>query len=98
MARRAFAQLHVVYLLHLFLDQHTLLSHLLPDHHPFGYYNKLYIELILKSIQNFQLAQNAMTHIVLGKPKFTHVPYLLMELHQLPICFWVEFKMLIYHL
>lgn len=60
---RAFAQLHVVYLLHLFLNQHTLLTvtfSLINNH--LDYCNKPYMELPLKSIQNFHLAQCSDLH------------------------------------
>lgn len=52
------------------------------------------MRLPLKSIQKLQLAQNAIAQTVLGGPRVAHLTFLLCELHWLPLCFWVQFKVL----
>ena len=79
-----------------FLDQESLqtVTHALVISR-IDYCNALYMGLPLKSIQKLQLAQNAAARAVLGAPRRAHITPLLCELHWLPVCFWVQFKVLV---
>ena len=51
--------------------------------------------LPLKSIQKLQLVQNAAAWVSLGAPRLEHKTLLLRELHWVPVCFRVQFKVLV---
>lgn len=55
--------------------------------------NVLYMELLLKTIQELQLDQN--TSACIGPSQFAHVTPLLRKLHLLPVLFLVQFKVLV---
>lgn len=54
-----------------------------------------YMELPLKNMHRLQLAQNAVPGVVLGIRRMAHVTPLLRELHWLPVCLWVQLKVLV---
>lgn len=58
------------------------------------YCNTVYMELYLKTIPKLYLDQNMVVKVVMNAPQFTYVTLLFCELHQLPLCFQVQFKML----
>lgn len=51
--------------------------------------------LSLKSIQILQLMQNAVMWAVNGVSYLSHVTSLLCKLYFFPVCFWVQFKVLV---
>lgn len=82
--------------LHPFLDRDALLiinNALVTSH--LVYFNTLYIELPLKNIWKLQLVQNVAAHVINDVAYTADVTPLLHDLHWLPVCFWVQFKVLI---
>ena len=96
MARGAIAQLRVVCQLQPFLEQEALrtVTYALVISH-IDYCNAIYMGLPLKSIRKLQLVQNVAMRAILGAPRVAHVTPLLRELHWVPVCFWVQFKVLV---
>lgn len=54
-----------------------------------------YMGLPLKNIWKFHLVQNAVVWTVICTSKIAHGTSLLHRLHWLPLCFWVQFRVLI---
>ena len=46
-------------------------------------------------INKLQIVQNAAARLVCKVPKFHHITPTLLELHWLPVKFWIEFKILL---
>lgn len=96
MSPKAFAQIHRICQLCLFVDQELLLmiSHALFTSQ-LDICNVLYMGLSLKSIQKLQWIQNAMTWTVLGTSQYDQKTPLLCELHYFSVGFQGQFHVLV---
>lgn len=48
-----------------------------------------------KSISNLQLLQNSAARVLTGSKGWEHIIPVLKSLHWLPVCFWIDFKVLL---
>ena len=58
------------------------------------YCNALYVGLPLKLMRKLQVVQNAAARLLTGVRKYQHISPTLAMLHCLPICFCIDFKVL----
>lgn len=59
------------------------------------YCNSLYLEISQQTLSRLQLVQNATARVLCGKKKREHITPILRSLHWLPVCYRVEFKVLL---
>ena len=59
------------------------------------YCNALYMGLPLRLMQKMQMVQNTASRLLTGVKKYHHISPTLVALHWLPICFCIDFKVLI---
>ncbi|XP_053169630.1 uncharacterized protein LOC128353010 [Hemicordylus capensis] len=95
-ARGAFAQFRLVRQLRPFLKKADLatVTHALVTSR-LNYCNTLYVGLPLKNNQKLQLVQNAAARVLSRAARWEHITPILKELHWLPVCFRVQFKVLV---
>ena len=65
-----------------------------PIHSRLDHCNALYVGLPLGLMRKLQMVQNAMARLLSGVRKFQHISPTLAMLHWLPICFRIDFKVL----
>lgn len=59
------------------------------------YCNSLYVGLDQSSLHRLQLVQNAAARLLTGTKKREHITPVLASLHWLPVCFRIDFKILL---
>ncbi|XP_053100645.1 uncharacterized protein LOC128322765 [Hemicordylus capensis] len=95
-ARGAFAWLRLARQLRPFLEKADLATetHALVTSQ-LDYCDTLFVGLPLKNIWKLQLVQNAAARVLSGAAWWEHITPILKELHWLPVCFRVQFKVLV---
>lgn len=81
----------------IFLDHNSLhlLTQVLVICH-LDFYKALYmVSIFLKTIQRLQLVQSTAMKVVFIVSRLAHMTSLIHKLHRLPVCFQMQFKMLV---